>query len=240
MKATECVTVIMNTFNERRDWLKAALDRVAPQVKHVIISACEGDQNTAYLREILPNNARLVLLPYHEQLGKCPQQSFRQINNALPYVATEYVSWTSSDDLMHPEKYQRELDTLLSTGKQIVYSDYEMVDADLRHQCFVSLGEYRYDRHLTNNFVSDLSLMRTDLLREFKLHGDRWRNYAFWDMWLRIFMARGNVFVNLPQPMWQYRQDADSTHMKRKRSPEMQAEADRDRRAMLKSHGVSY
>ena len=240
MKATECVTVVMNTFNERRDWLKAAIDRVAPQVHSLVISACEGDQNTDYLTEILPSNAIVVVLPRHEQLGKCPQQSFRQINNALPHVQTEYFSWTSSDDLMHPGKYQRELDVLLSTGKQIVYSDYEMVDADLRHLSFVRLGKYQYDRHLTTNFVTDLSLMRTELIRSFGLHGDRWRNYAFWDMWLRIFMARGNVFVNLPQPMWQYRQDAESTHVKRKRSKEMQAEADRDRRAMLKSHGVSY
>jgi len=236
MRATECVTVIMNTFNERRDWLAASIERIAPQVKQLLISACEGDWNLTYMQEILPKNARIVLLPHSQQLGKCPQQSFRQINNALPYVATEYVSWTSSDDLMHPHKYQTELDLLIRTNKQVCYSDYEMVSEHGRHLSFVKLGNYSYERHLVGNFVSDLSLMRTDLLKEFGLLGDKWRNYAYWDMWLRIYETHGDVFVNNPKSMWQYKQDVNSTHIKRKHSAEMQEEARRDREAMLNSH----
>lgn len=239
MKANECVTVIMNTFNEAEDYLDAAIKSIAPQVKQLIISTCEGDYNLNHIKETMPTNAMVVSLPHSRQLGKCPQQSFRQINNALPHVTGEYVCFASSNDVMLPDKYQSELNAIIKSGASICYSEYYMTDANLAGRRLIRFHKYDYMKHLQGNYVNDCSLMRTDLLREFGLLGDKWRNYAYWDMWLRIFEAKGNVFVYNPKPTWLYRQDANGMHTVRKKSPEQIEEAKRDRQAMLKSHGVS-
>jgi hypothetical protein len=236
MKATEHVTVIMNTFNERIDWLKASIAVVSPQVDMLIVSVCEGDTNYEWLMKHTPDNVVVVVLPYSQQLGKCPQQSFRQINNAIAHVDTKYVSWTSSDDLMSASKYQDELDLLVGFDKKVCYSDYYMTDENLSVTKRISLGKYDHARHLKGNFVSDLSLMETALLTKYGLQGDKFRNYAFWDMWLRIYEGEGDVFINNAEPTWYYRQDPESTHIKRQRSADMQAEADRDRAYMLSHH----
>jgi hypothetical protein len=176
------------------------------------------------------------VLPYSQQLGKCPQQSFRQINNAIPHVDTKYVCWASSDDLMSASKYHSELDMLIGFNKKVCYSDYYMTNEKMNVTRRVKLGPYDYSRHLTGNFVSDLSLMETVLLTKYGLQGDKFRNYAYWDMWLRIYEGEGNVFINNSEPTWYYRQDPESTHIKRQRSAEMKAEAYRDRAYMLSHH----
>jgi hypothetical protein len=102
----------------------------------------------------------------------------------------------------------------------------------------VKLGSYDYGRHLTGNFVSDLSLMETDLLRKYGLLGDKYRNYAYWDMWLRIYEGEGDVFINNAEPTWYYRQDAEGMHTIRKTSASLQAIAASDRAYMLSHHNA--
>lgn len=244
MKATEHLTVIMNTWNVRPEWLEASVMAVYPQVKRLIISYCEGDDNEDYLKgyAAMCGNVDLCVLPKSEQLGKCPQQSFRQINKAMPMVTTKYVSWASSDDLMWEHKYGYEMDAMMRfEDNKVVYSNYFMTNENLENPSEIKLTTYSLEAHKTGNIVSDLAVWETDLWHEFGgFDCDRFRNYSFWDFWLKVAEKYGEyVFHHLIHPTWYYRQDAESTHIKRRKSPEMQQEANRDRAAMLISHGIN-
>jgi hypothetical protein len=137
---------------------------------------------------------------------------------------------------MSASKYQDELDMLIGFNKKVCYSDYYMTDENMNVTRHIKLGKYSYDRHLTGNFISDLSLMETDLLVKYGLLGDKYRNYAYWDMWLRIYEGEGDVFINNPEPTWYYRQDSEGMHTVRKSSASMQAIAEHDRAYMLNQH----
>jgi len=243
MKATEHLTVIMNTWNVRPEWLEASVMAVYPQVKRLIISYCEGDDNEDYLKgyAAMCGNVDLCVLPKSEQLGKCPQQSFRQINKAMPMVTTKYVSWTSSDDLMWEHKYAFEMAAITKFPHiKVAYSDYTMTDENLMKPQIIQLQDYSFEVHKSNNIVSDLAVWETALWHEFGgFDCETFRNYSFWDFWLKIAEKYGEqAFTHLNTTTWYYRQDAESTHIKRRKSPEMQEEAKHDRLKMLNSHGL--
>jgi len=232
------ITVIMNTYHERPEWLQAAIERVKPQVGELIVSMCEDDPNEALIHSL---NVNRIALPKSEQLGKCPQQSFRQINQAMGFVKTKYVSWTSSDDLMWEHKYSFEL---WEMGRlphhKVVYGCYAFTDENLQNPKHQPLPPYSLEAHKKGNIVTDLALFHTELWHEFGgFDCDRFRNYSFWDFWLKIAEKYGeSAFSRLNTTTWFYRQDAEGMHVKRRKSPEQQADAVRDRAAMLKSHGI--
>ena len=237
------ITVIMNTYHERPEWLKAAIERVLPQVGRVIISLCKGDSNEEMIEKLIIEHLSLdmCILPPLEQLGKCPEQSFRQINKAMAQVKTKYVSWTSSDDLMWEHKYAFELAEMREHPHlKVVYGCYAFTDENLQNPKHQPLPPYSLEAHKKGNIVTDLALFHTDLWHEFGgFDCERFRNYSFWDFWLKIAEKYGeSAFSRLNTTTWFYRQDAEGMHMKRKKSPEQQAEAARDRAAMLKSHGI--
>jgi len=231
------LTVIMNTYHERPEWIITAINAVLPQCDRLILSMCEGDPNYQMLDSMYRGKIDIVHLPKSKQLGKCPEQSFRQINNAMQHVTTKYVSWTSSDDIMLPDKYATELSHM--DGFKVVYSNYIMCDENLNNRNEVKLPPYNYELHKKGNIVSDLAVWETALWYEFNgFDCGTFRNYSFWDFWLKIYAKYGNVFKHIDKATWLYRQDANSTHIKRRKSKQMQDEAARDRAAMLQSHGI--
>lgn len=232
MIAKDCVTVIMNSYNEPRDRVVAQINRIVPQVKQLIISTCEGDLNTELFKGY---SVKLAILPKDKQIGKSPEQSFIQINNAMKLVDTEYTSFIASADLVDSDKYHRELDKM-TEGKMVVYSDYTMrreSGAEVR----VKFHEYNYNKHLIGNFVSDTSLWKTSLWHEFGgFDCANFRNYSFWDFWLKIYRKHGEVFAYLPESTWLYINDPESMHIKREASPELMAKENEDKIKMLSTH----
>ena len=157
-------------------------------------------------------------------------------------VTTKYVSWTSSDDLMWEHKYAFEMAAVTKHPHiKVAYSNYTMTDENLNKPRIIQLQPYSLEAHKNGNIVSDLAVWETDLWHEFGgFDCETFRNYSFWDFWLKIAEKYGEqVFTHLNTTTWFYRQDADSTHIKRRKSPEMQEEANRDRAAMLMSHGIN-
>ena len=244
MKATEHLTVILNTWNLQSEWLKESIKSIQPQVKRLIISYCEGDTNTELIEGLKTQypNVDTCVLPIADQLGKCPRQSFRQINKAMLMVKTKYTSWASSGDVMLDNKYQLEMDAVTKTPQtKVAYADYTLTDDNLGSRRWIKLIPYSYQSHKTGNIVSDLAVWETSLWSEFGgFDCETFRNYSFWDFWLKIAEKYGEeAFAHVNVSTWLYRQDADSTHIKRRKSPEMQEEANRDRAAMLMSHGIN-
>ena len=80
------VSVIMNTYNEREDYLRKAIESYLSQEKvkvQLIVSTVEGDKNINILQEYKCN---IALLEKERHPGKSPVGSYMQINQALLLV----------------------------------------------------------------------------------------------------------------------------------------------------------
>lgn len=239
------VSVIMNSLNEKREYL---LEAIASYINQqgvevdLIISMVEGDSNIDYLKKNAHNfpRTRITIMnrashPISKGI-KSPQGSFLQLNHALPLIKGDWFCFASSNDIAYPRKLISEVELSLLYKREVCYSAFDYITetgTKIRTQGF---HEYDFKKHLVGNFVSDCALISRRLVDKYLPFKIELNNYAYWDLWLRIFEGEGNVFTYNANPTWGYRQDPNSMHIQRRKSPEQIAEANRDRETMLKLH----
>ena len=236
------VSVIMNTVNERRDYLDLAIQSWLNQEGieiELIVSTVEGDVNIDYIRENYPL-VNVVTMPREDHPiskgGKCPLGSFMQINNALPHINGGWFTFASSNDIAYPFKALSEVKMCQDNSKLICYSDIDQIDENGSLIRTVKLRDYDRAAHQQGNFVADCSMVHISIVRGFLPFRTELNNYAYWDLWLRVYEKLGDVFIHQPRSTWGYRQDSNSMHVKRSKSPEQIAEAQKDRSRMLALH----
>jgi hypothetical protein len=78
--------------------------------------------------------------------------------------------------------------------------------------------------------------MHVSILKEYAPFKLKFKNFAFWDFWLRVYEKEGNVFVYNPVPTWYYNIKDDSMHIERQKNAEKVLENNRDKIKMLWSH----
>jgi hypothetical protein len=74
-------------------------------------------------------------------------------------------------------------------------------------------------------------------LKKYAPFSEKWGNFAYWDLWLRIYQGEGDVFIYNPQPTWNYCLSPNSLHIKRqKETPEFMKQYNEQKFCMLTSH----
>jgi len=224
------ISTIICTYREKKDHLEAAVDSVLGQknVKvQLILSTVEGDPAIDFAAK---RNIEVVVFP--------KPGIYQQLNAALSRVRGDWFCYFSGNDVALPEKYHLEWDSCIRANAIVGYSDYYVVDENLQNRKRRRCGPYSRSRHLRGNFVSDVSLVRGDILRKFGPFKEEFGNSAYWDFWLRISKVYPDRFVYCPEPTWLYRVYEGSRHMKRKRDKKAQIRNTEERRRMLATHGV--
>lgn len=236
------VSVIMNTVNERRDYLVLAIDSYLRQIKcqvELIISTVEDDPNIDFIKKNYPM-CKVVTMPRKDhpigQGTKSPRGSFLQLNNGIKHITGDWFTFASGNDIAFQNKLSLEVETCLRHNKQVCYSAYNYIDEAGEYISYQGFHDYDFDKHLKGNFVADCSMVSRRLVNKYMPFRVELNNYAYWDLWLRIRKIEGNVFVYNSAPTWGYRQDRDSMHVKRFADPIKMAEAERDKNIMLKLH----
>lgn len=223
-------SVIINTYHEKPEYLKQAIQSYLSQTMpvEIIVSAVNNDPNIPLIQKY---PVKLILKPPHE---KSPSGAYEQINNALPHLTGDWLCYASSNDYAEPHKIEREILTCQSQGKEVCYSNFNEITEDGMYVLTRSFPEYDHAKHLEGNFVSDCSLMSRRLVNKYLPFDLSMKNYAYWDLWLRIYKGEGDVFCYLPHATWNYRRCSDSMHSTR--TAEQQLDHDRDREMMLNKH----
>ena len=230
----------MNTINENPFRLERAvrscLDQRGVEVD-LIISTVEGDVSIE-LCKYLP--LRIVTMPKSDHPGKMPRGSFLQLNNALPHIRGEWFVFASSNDYTYPDKLIKEVNACVAAGKEVCYSSYNSTATDPDGKeiivQLIRFHDYDFDKHKKGNFVSDVAIVSRRLVDKYLPFRTELNNYAYWDLWLRIYEGEGNVFCYQPEPTWAYGMYSDSMHLVRKRNPAEQAKELQDRNRMLSLH----
>lgn len=247
------VSVIMNTFREKPDYLQ---DAVLSYVKQrnvniqLIISTVENDPSIEFVRkkfseeiyakDNLLDHIEFCISTKKEHPGRGIAGIYYQLNKATTLIKGEWFCYASSNDVAIITKCEQEIDACTEAKKSICYSAYAKVDARLKNMRPVTFHSFNYLKLLKGNFISDCSLIRTELLREFLPFDDRYYNCGFWDLWLRVYNAKGNVFIYSPIISFLYRITPESTHIQREKEVAKKKIYARGRLAMRKAILAKY
>lgn len=205
------VSVIIPAYNAAgylEDTVDSVLRQTYPRVQAVIVDDGSTDETPAVAARLAAQDPRV--------------QVVRQDNRGLPgarntgirHAAGEYLVFLDADDLLAPDKVERQLGYLLAHPEtDLVYSDYLMVSETLFPLSYertfkrLPLREaYRY----TNVFPVMAALLRASLARRVGGFDASLHACEDWDFWLRC--ERAGRFAYLPGQVCSYRQHGTQMH----------------------------
>lgn len=222
MSEKPTVSVVMNTYQEKPQYLNEAILSYINQRNvnvTLIISTVEGDPSIEYVRTKFPDNdkIKLCISTKKEHPGKGVQGIYYQLNKAMALVDGEWFSYASSNDVAVITKCEMEIACCLKAKKQVCYSSYAKTNAQLKNMRPINFHPFNYLKLLKGNFISDCSLIKTELLRKHLPFDARYYNCGFWHLWLKIYNEEGNVFTYNNGIAFLYRVTPESTHVQREK-----------------------
>ena len=227
------VGIIVNSYNNDEgllvESLWSCLKQTGVDIK-LVLSTVKGDSSIKVAKR-LSSDIEVVL---SNKPG-----IYSQLNNALPAVYDcDWFTYFSGNDLCLPTKAIDEVTICKENKAQICYSAFYSCDKDLKHRKLSLLRPYNYQQHITvGNFVSDVAMVSTDILKKYAPFKEIYGNYAYYDFWLRIAEGEGSrFFIHNSKPEWLYRVSKDSKHVKRKKDPEKINNYKKIRNQMLNDH----
>ena len=229
------VSVVLNSINERADYfdlgVRSVLNQEGVEVQ-LILSTIENDVSIERIKDY-KGDIDVVTMPANEHPGHSPLGSFMQLNNAMKALEGDYYTFAAANDIMETFKCKQETD-LLGKTRKVCYSGYYEMDANGNINGGQGFYAYHPVKHRTLNFVADCSMVEVETLLKYMPFRTQFHNYAYWDLWLRIYKDLGNVFVYNPNSTWRYRQNAEAMHVRV--TPQEAAQRANDRKAMLRAN----
>ena len=228
------VSVIMNSLNENEEYFDTAVRSILwNDIKiHLILSTIDGDPSLKYIKKFSGDIDIVTCKPHKKNV----QGSFKQLNNAIPLIKNDYFSFSSSNDMMAFNKYRTEITRMRRKGHKVCYSAFYVTDERLNIRTKQEFMEYNYNSHLQGNYVYDCSTVETKTLKKYLPFSMKYYNMGFWDLWLRMYLGEGDIFIYNPIPVMYYRQSAESMHVKRRNDPKKMQEYRKQRELFIQQY----
>lgn len=187
----------MNTYQENPQYLKDAVLSYMNQRNvnvQLIISTVEGDPSIKFVPKEFPEekwqNGSTIEFCI-EKKG----DAFSRFNKATELLKGEWFCYATSYDVAVITKLETEIRVCKKAKKAVCYSSYAITNDRLKHIKPTTFHQFSYQKLLKKNFISSSSLVRADVLRQFLPFSTEFRTCEFWDLWLRVYLRLGNVFV---------------------------------------------
>ena len=211
------VSVVMNTYNEDENYLRMAINSYLSQKDvdvELILSTVKGDKSVLIAQGI----SNKIIVVENDVAG-----IYSQLNNGLKYITGDWYVYASSNDVALPTKLKDEVELCIKNNKRVCYSAFYITDKNLKIIKIYKSMNYSYKKHNSrNNFVNDLALISSDLIRKYGPFREKYKNHAYHDLLLRIAEEEGeNIFVYNSKPEWMYRTLNTSLHIKRSKNPKI-------------------
>jgi glycosyltransferase involved in cell wall biosynthesis len=194
------VSVVLPVYNQAR-YLPAALDGVLAQVYphcELIVVDDGSVDGTAQVLAGYGERHRFTVVSQANQGLPCA------LNTGFARARGDYLTWTSSDNVMLPDMLAvlvRALDQDPSVG--LVYADFDVMD-DEGHE----LGQLRtsdYDRYLLphSNLVHCCFLYRRECMERLGGYDPKFVYSEDWEYWIRL--SEHYRLKRVPQLLYRYR-----------------------------------
>lgn len=213
------VTVLMPVHNACA-YLQQTIDSIRAQTlaDHEVIAIDDGstDGSAAILQAHAGPRFRIIRHAANQGL-------VASLNEGLAEARGRYIARMDADDLMHPERLERQaawMDghpeiAVLATRIGLINADGEPCGTWDTDQRAVTEADIADLLPRTNCIAHPTVMLRRDALGGLR-YDDRQRGAEDWDLWLRL-MARGARIAKLPEQLVQYRVHASSVMAQSKR-----------------------
>lgn len=218
------VSVIMPAYNAERhiaESIQSVLDQTYKNWELVVVDDGSTD-GTAEIVQRFASNEKRVLCIFQQNSGQGKAR-----NTGVDSSSGELIAFLDSDDLWLPEKLERQVQTLLATKADVIYSDvvifYEPGAGSGPTEFPIATGRIEgsqmFDLLLLQNRIPILSAaLRKEV---FSSNGPFEESAPYqgcedYDLWLKI-AARGALFYGMSDKLVRYRRhDMATTHRESK------------------------
>lgn len=202
------ISIVMATYNQAR-YIEASLDSIRNQRFQdfeliVVDDGCTDDTS-------------VILRAYQESfpftlIDQPNQGQARALNNGFAMARGEYLTWTSSDNILLPSMLETLVAALDANPKLgLVYSDWDVIDAEGHTTAHVKSIPFDRWALLRDNFVNASFLYRRTCLDQVGMYDVEIGKKFDWDYWLRV--SKAFPCQHVAQTLYLYRRHQASSHM---------------------------
>lgn len=210
--AVPLISVIVPAFNAALflpDALNSLLGQTHRDLEVVVVNDGSTDDTAGLLSAWCARDPR-VRAVYQQNRGLPAAR-----NAGLSVARGDYIAFLDADDVIHPEKLERQLAYLTThPDADLVYSDYGTADAELRPLTEEVVGVKRLPLSeayaYTNVFPVMSPLLRRTLVERVGGFDEQLRACEDWDYWVRC--ERAGTFGYLPGHYATYRMHGTQMH----------------------------
>ncbi len=223
------VDILLATYNGEK-YLKPQLDSILSQsysnFRLLISDDGSTDKTKSILEEYSKKDNRIVLFFQKENLGIIKNFEF-----LLKKVEAKYYMFSDQDDIWKENKIEKSIKTLEETESDLVYSDLEVVDENLKviyesywklKGIYKKIKKYNNFKSLyLNNFVTGCTMLsKKDLINKF-LPLPKTSKYVLHDYWIPLILSQTGKITYIEEPLIKYRQHKNNKIGSKKRSDEI-------------------
>jgi glycosyltransferase involved in cell wall biosynthesis len=210
------VSVIMSVYNSE-EFLSFAIESVLDQsfrnFEFLIVNDASTDNSLRILRSYEKRDDRIRVWENPSNIGLT-----RSLNFLISKCTGNYVARMDADDICHLNRFQKQLDVLKNSRREIVLvgSNTEIINSSgdvigVRRMPAKSDEIGRLMKYY-NTINHPTVMIEYDILKNFG-YNEKFRTSQDWDLWMRLTLT-GLKCYNIQESLLKYR--SDSTYFKRK------------------------
>jgi len=180
--------------------VSSALAQSAGDMELIIVDDASIDATIQAVKAMQAKDPRIVLLKNETNQGVAETR-----NKGIATATGKYIAFLDSDDIWYPDKLQKQLELLESTGADLCYTSYRYMNQEGRFTGteYIVPASVNYRGLLYENVIG----CSTVVVKAEALHGFNFKKeYSHEDyvLWLEMLKA-GKKAVGLPQVLVDYR-----------------------------------
>ena len=176
------ISVIMPAYNAAQ-YIEAAIRSVMAQTvtdwELLVLDDCSTDHTCAVVEKLATEDSRIRLIRNEQNKGVA-----RVRNQGFELCRGEYVALLDSDDAWLPEKLERQLARLKSTGADLCYCSYEVMDGkgEKARADYLVPEETDFEKLLRENVIGcSTVLLRREVIEKYRFNTDFYHeDYILW------------------------------------------------------------
>ena len=207
------ISVLMPTYNPRREWLIEAIESVRKQIyPHWELCIADDASTDKTVRPILEHYAKedsRIKVAFRKKNGHISASS----NTALQLATGDWVALLDHDDLLSEHALFSVADAInRNPDIRLIYSDEDKIDENGKRFDPYFKCEWNLDLFYSHNMFSHLGVYRTDLLHEINGFRVGLEGSQDHDLALRcIERIEPNQIHHIPRVLYHWRVHAEST-----------------------------
>ena len=220
------VDILLATYNGAQ-FLTEQLDSILNQSFKDFRLIISDDNSTDNTKKILDDykekDERIIVYKQKKNLGIVKNFEF-----LLEKVEAELFMFSDQDDIWNEKKIEKSIDRLEKTKADLVYSDLEVVDKDLKttYKSYWKLkGLYRkikkynnFDSLYLNNFMTGCTMMCKSSFIPKIIPMPNTSKFILHDYWVALMVSQEGKIAYIKEPLIKYRQHKNNKIGSRKES----------------------